>query len=197
VSSVKLTALDARTRILAAARERLQGAPLGEVTLSGVARTAGLSRQTVYQHFADRDDLLASVFIDFAEARFAPAREELMAGALDADALEAVFWVDVEASRSFFSGGDSAGRPAIAEFILSSERMRAYEQAIWVPVLERFAAAGAVRAGLDLPRVARWLSYQQTWLVTHPALLGGEDAERAYVREFVVESLFELATARR
>lgn len=191
MSSVNLTASDTRGRILAAAAERLRSAPLAELTLSGVARTAGLSRQTVYQHFSDRDDLLAGVFIDFAEAQFTPAREKLLAGKLDAGALERVFWVDVEASRSFFAGaeGEDAVRPAIADFILGSERMRAYELAIWVPVLERFAAAGVLRDGLDLEDLARWLSYQQTWLVVHPEALGSERDVKRLIRLFAIDPL--------
>ena len=62
--------------------------------------------------------------------------------------------------------------------------MRDYELAIWLPALERFAAAGVLRAGLDLDDAARWLSYQQTWLVAHPGALGPD--ERGHVRRFVI-----------
>ncbi len=181
--------------MLAAARDRLARAPLEELTLSGVARTAGLSRQTVYQHFRDRDDLLATVFIDFAESHFTPARERLLGGKLDADALEQVFWVDIEASRAFFADAGSADlavRPGIADFILGSERMRDYEHSIWVPLLERFEAHGALREGLDLMDVARWLSYQQTWLVAHPGALGPDPDVRRMVRLFAIDPLFRV-----
>lgn len=189
MSSVKHSALDARTRILAAAVERLQGAPLDDLTLSGVARTAGLSRQTVYTHFSDRDDLLASVFIDFAETHFAPAREKLLKGRPGRGTLERLFWADVDAARAFFIGEGEPVRPAIAEFILRSERMRAYEHAIWVPALERLAGAGVLRDGLDLGEAARWLSYQQTWLVTHPGVLGAPEVERSQAQSFVLDPL--------
>lgn len=178
--------------MLAAARERLRRAPLEELTLSGVARTAGLSRQTVYTHFSDREDLLATVFIDYAETHFAPARERLLAGKLDAAALERVFWADIEASRAFFAdagSADSAVRPGIGAFILSSERMRDYERSIWLPVLERFAAAGVLRDDLDLDDTACWLSYQQTWLVVHPGALGHDADARRMVRAFAIEPL--------
>ena len=183
---------DARSRILAAARARVQHVSLEELTLAGVARSAGVSRQTVYSHFADRNDLAASVFIEFAEAHIEPARRQAMGERLDAAVLEAVFWADVEAAREFF--GESAGqtsevRSRIEDFILESPRMREYQQRAWVPVLERFADAGLLRAGVDPVDFAHWLTYQQTWLVTHPTALGDADAARHHIRVNVIEVL--------
>lgn len=184
---------DTRARLLAAAAKRLQRAPLSELTLSGVARTAGVSRQTVYQHFSDREDLVVSVFIDYAERNFAPKRERAISGALDGEALERVFWVDVDAAREFFTDPDAADpsiRPAIAQFVLGSERMRAYTRDLWIPVLEKFAAAGTLRAAVDPATAARWLSYQQTWLVAYPQALSSDPGEvRRLVREFALEPL--------
>lgn len=50
-----------RTRILVAARELLENTPGAPVSMGQIARCAGLSRQALYLHFADRASLLAEV----------------------------------------------------------------------------------------------------------------------------------------
>lgn len=178
-----------RDRILAAAADRLRSAPLVELTLASVARHAGLSRQTVYQHFRDREDLLVSVFVAYAEAHLAPTRSRALRGRLTVATLERIFWADVDAARSFFedvADRDSSVRVGIAEFILESERMREYELSIWAPVLEAFQSAGVLSADLAVQDVARWLSYQQTWLVAHPGRLADD---RRLIRSFLLAPL--------
>jgi AcrR family transcriptional regulator len=50
-----------RTRILTAARELLEKTPGAAVSMGQVAKHAGLSRQALYLHFADRTSLLVEV----------------------------------------------------------------------------------------------------------------------------------------
>lgn len=50
-----------RKRILLAARELLEKAPGAPVSMGQIARHAGLSRQALYLHFADRTSLFAEV----------------------------------------------------------------------------------------------------------------------------------------
>lgn len=162
--------MSAQERILAAAADLLREEPLAHLTVAAVARGAGVSRQTVYTHFADADDIAASVFIAYAEEHFRPRRAR-------ARSLEGVFWGDVEAAREFFA----ADLHNIAAFMLGSERMRQYEVANWVPLLARFGVTG------DLEEKARWLSYQQTWLVAYPGALGTD--ERRYIKQYVLRRI--------
>ena len=50
---------DAKTMLAQALRDALQTVPLSKVTVSGLTRTAGVTRQAFYYHFADIRDLLA------------------------------------------------------------------------------------------------------------------------------------------
>lgn len=59
-----------RERILSAARELLDQAPGADVSMGQVAKRAGVSRQAVYLHFADR----ASLFLAVSRAADAQAR---------------------------------------------------------------------------------------------------------------------------
>ena len=180
-----------RDRILDAAARRLQNAPLDELTMSGVARTAGVSRQTMYEYFRDRDDLIASVFIAVAEERLVPRRARILDSDLSGDGLERVFWADIEASRAFFDvASDSTVRFGVAEFMLRSTRIREYEETMWLAVLERLAGAGTLAEGLVLSEVAHWLSYQQTCLVALPDGIDEEEAVvRHRIRRFVIDPL--------
>lgn len=179
-----------RERILQAAAKLLKQQPLSELTIASVARTAGLSRQTVYAHFDGRDDLLASVFIDTADKTMRPIRSRLLLGPKTAATLEAIFWADVTASREFFVEHPSASaevRASIAEFIVSQPRMQDYLQEMWLPTLQLFTEAGVMRPDLDAAETARWLSYQQAWLVAYPQALGGDSQAHGYVRRFVID----------
>ncbi|GAB2988705.1 TetR/AcrR family transcriptional regulator [Actinotalea caeni] len=55
------TAAATRQRILSVARSALLGAPFAEFTLSRVARDAGVTTQTVRDHFGAKDDLLRAL----------------------------------------------------------------------------------------------------------------------------------------
>jgi AcrR family transcriptional regulator len=64
-----------RQRILIAARELLEKAPGVPVSLSEVARQAGVSRQALYLHFADRAGLLVEVSRSADAGARSPARQ--------------------------------------------------------------------------------------------------------------------------
>ncbi|WP_455149582.1 TetR-like C-terminal domain-containing protein [Schaalia odontolytica] len=53
---------DAKTMLARALRDALQTVPLSKVTVSGLTRTAGVTRQAFYYHFADIKDLTVWVF---------------------------------------------------------------------------------------------------------------------------------------
>ena len=53
---------DAKERLARALREALTTVPLSKVTVSGITRTAGVTRQAFYYHFSDIRDLTVWVF---------------------------------------------------------------------------------------------------------------------------------------
>lgn len=53
---------DAKTALALALRDALMTTPLSKVTVSGLTRTAGVTRQAFYYHFADIRDLTVWVF---------------------------------------------------------------------------------------------------------------------------------------
>ncbi len=55
--------------ILLAAQELLQESGLRSVTMEAIARRAGVGKQTVYRRYADRNAVLAAVWLQDAESR--------------------------------------------------------------------------------------------------------------------------------
>ena len=53
---------DAKTTLALALRDALTTTPLSKVTVSGLTRTAGVTRQAFYYHFSDIRDLTVWVF---------------------------------------------------------------------------------------------------------------------------------------
>ena len=67
-SKVDDSAPDTRTRILEAATNLLLKRAGGEVSIAEIANAAGVSRQAVYLHFADRGALFVAL-VDFVDAK--------------------------------------------------------------------------------------------------------------------------------
>src|SRR5580692_9167326 len=75
-----LRAGERRTQLLAAAAVVVGRHGLASLTMAGVASEAGVSRQWVYEHFADLDDLYRALILDrFAvlDAAIDSAKERL------------------------------------------------------------------------------------------------------------------------
>jgi len=71
---------DTRSRILRAVLKLLEGGPSPAIRMADIAKSAGVSRQALYLHFATRAELLiaATQYLDElnqSDARLAPSRE--------------------------------------------------------------------------------------------------------------------------
>ena len=71
-----------RESLLDAARRLLEDRPWAQITMSDVARAAGLSRQTLYKELGTRDEF-AQQFVIREGARFLDAVEQAIEGRLD------------------------------------------------------------------------------------------------------------------
>ena len=185
--------LETRERILTAAAAMLARFGLAKLTLEDVARAAGMTRQSIYRYFSGKDDLILELFIAELEQSHYPVLRGLAKGRPSAAALVRIFMREVELSRNY-SLYDEVLTPGIvvrmAELVLGSEKFARACESLWVPILERYEAAGVVRPGLDHRAIARWIIYQQFWLVTHPtALCRDDESLEMYVRECIVAAL--------
>jgi AcrR family transcriptional regulator len=114
-----LRAGERRTQLLAAAAALIGRDGLGSLTVAGVAAEAGVSRQWVYEHFSDLDDLYRALILDrFAalDATIDAARRRLTGIELATFASRQVFALVPADRRILRALVDGAGwnRPELA-----------------------------------------------------------------------------------
>jgi TetR/AcrR family transcriptional regulator len=181
-----------RARILEVAASLLARFTVSKLTMEDVARAAGIARQTIYKHFSGKDDLLTELFVQQMEHNQYPALRELK-DAPSPKALLRLFMTELNLARSYALFNevlDPAVAPRMAELVFSAPKMTEARESFWVPLLERYEAAGVLRPGLDHRAVVRWITYQEFWLLTHPTVLCDNDAQLTdYIREFVIAAL--------
>jgi AcrR family transcriptional regulator len=186
-----------RDRILEVAPDVLRRFTLAKFGMEDVARSAGIARQTVYKHFASRDDLLIAMYVQEMLENQAPHMRAVLAADPSPENLLDVFMTELELARKYpwFDDTREPGTgPRLAEMIFDSDSMTRTREQIWFPILERYARAGLLREGLDLAATVRWLTYQKFWFLFHPDVLTADDAERReYVRQFIILALVEPA----
>lgn len=179
--------LDAAPRVLR--RTGIQGFGLNEV-----AREAGLARQTIYNHFDGRDDLLAELLVQEMLARHAPIQDELGRREPSVEHFVDILLAELEAGRDYALYDDMlspATGPRIVELVFTAKPVEAAREQAWLPILKRYEEAGILRPGLDHRQVVRWLTWQVFWILTNPSVLCAEgDLDiRHWIRQFLVPSV--------
>ena len=181
-----------RGKILEVAASLLARFTVSKLTMEDVARAAGIARQTIYKHFTGKDDLLAELFVQQMEVNQYPVLRKLN-DPPSPKALLRLFMTELNLARSYALFNevlDPAVGPRMAELVFSSPKMAQARESFWVPLLEQYETAGVLRPGLVHRAVARWITYQEFWLLTHPTVLCENDAELTdYIREFVIAAL--------
>ncbi len=148
-----------RALLIETARELLVSRGFHRLNLEEVARRAGVTRKTVYNHFGSKLGLLEAIF-DAVAAKGEVWR--LMESAEFPDLREAVARA-VEASCRLWSSdrellrrlvGLAALDPEIASVVMEREQRR---EATWARLVQRLAAAGMLRSGVSPDQAVRAL----------------------------------------
>jgi len=180
-------------RILDGAATMLRQLPLSKLTMDDIARSAGIARQTIYKHFANKDEIVAGLFVQEIEQHHRPVMYALHAEGCSHDQLTALVLRQIQLadrwvllSRTF----DPSIAPRVAELVLSSDDLAACNAALWLPILADYRAAGLLRGDLDLRQTVRWMTYQAVWLLSHPDALTPDPHERRrYVHTYLTGGL--------
>lgn len=182
-----------RERILAGAAQVLGQLPLSKATMEDIARATGIARQTIYKHFANRDEIVVALFVTEIEQTHRPRLHAMHDQRRDPDQLADLFLEQISLAtqwallqRTF----DPSLAPRIGELVLSSDALAQCNADLWGPILDDYQRDGIVRADMDITRAVRWMTYQAVWFLSHPAALTDDPTERrAYVRDFMVGAL--------
>ncbi|MDI2128617.1 TetR/AcrR family transcriptional regulator [Yinghuangia seranimata] len=183
---------ETRDRIVAAATDCIRRWGIRRVSMNDVAQQAGVSRRTVYLHFADREALVLEVLTRISELTVA-AVEPLVRSrpTLAEQVAEAAVHVHALGPAELQLGlGYRPGESEDATLLLAhSDRAMSAWQGFWRPLVDEARDRGEVRAGLDADRAAEWIMRVIISLVTVPARTfdpDDPDQVRAFVAEFII-----------
>ncbi|MGZ4757353.1 MAG: TetR/AcrR family transcriptional regulator [Acidimicrobiia bacterium] len=184
---------DTATRILEAAELCIRRYGLRRVSMGDVARAAGLSRGSVYNHIQDREALIDAV-LERAADRFVASSEASVKRrrTLAGQVAEAAAFIRTHGNDPILTLTPGE-EPLIATLLTARvDGLVARWVEFWLPYLADAERRHEVRAGLDRPRAAEWIVRLLLSLVVMPSSvvdLDDPDAVRAYVQEFVVRGL--------
>lgn len=186
---------DPATAILLAAESCYLRLGITKTTMDDVAREAGVSRPTVYRHYATRDDLITGVLLARARDlldrahRFIDTRSTIDAKLVDG----MIFLVDNGRRDPMVLQLVSLEFLEVANRVSDTPKLATDLTAeLWGPILREAQEAGEVRADLDVDRFCAWLTFVELILVGRIERLGAEDpSHRRLMERFVVPALHQ------
>jgi AcrR family transcriptional regulator len=181
-----------RANILAAAESCFERFGIGKTTMEDVARSAKLSRATVYRYFSDRDSLIMASVARRARMNFGPAREHIASWPTIGEQI--VEGICHNVSRGFKDPMVhmlvSPSAMALANSLLvTSGKAVELTRELWEPILADAQERGELRADLDLPLLCEWISELEMLYISQGDEAGGLDRFRAKLTNFFVPAL--------
>jgi AcrR family transcriptional regulator len=184
----------ARQGFLDAAMRCFERLGAERTTMVDIAREAGVTRQTLYNHFpGGKDTLVGELIVDEARRVNARAMRRIDLGApareLLADAaVELVLSARASHMAEVLVG--HGGLSASSRVIDRSRDVRGVMAEYWEPILAGLEERGELRPGLDHDHAIAWLTFVHVALVARPdAYRGRRDMTRTALAANVVPLL--------
>ncbi len=190
-SDLSAAPVETREQILRAAEACIRRWGIRRFSMNDVARGAGVSRMSVYRHFADRDALVLAVLERLADQTVAASTPAILRRrSLAAQIAEAAVFVchlDAELELGLENRPGEGEQAALQ--LAHVRRLLDRWIEFWVPRLAEARERGEVRADLDLREAGEWIMRMILSLVTVPSLtvdLDDPEAVRRFVRDHIV-----------
>jgi AcrR family transcriptional regulator len=178
----------AQDHFLAAAEACFERYGVVKTTMEDIAKTAGVSRPTVYRHFSDRDSLILAVVMRRARSLIGKAQAFIRGQERFEDQLVEGLLYLVKTGR----------QDPFVRLLVSPEHLDLAQQILgatdavvdltletWGPILTEAAERGELNPALDVRDIARWLTHVELILVGRLDLAADDEDLRRMLRTFL------------
>jgi len=179
----------AQAHFLDAAEACFERYGINKTTMEDIAKEAGVSRPTVYRHFADRETLILAVVMRRARSLIAKAQTFIRRQRTFEDQLVEglLFLVRTGRNDPFVRLIVNPENLEFAQEILGSTDATVdltYE--MWEPILKEAVDREKLDPALDFYSIARWLTHVELILVGRLDLTPDDDEIREMLRTFLL-----------
>ena len=186
-----------RERIYRAAVASFDARGINRASMEGVARQAGVSRQTVYFYFPDKVSLIAEVVLRHARDWLADIGTRLVGQPPGVGKIvDAVLYtIDGSLRDTYLSLLLRPTTDRLAAALASMPAVRETQQAFWYPLFREARASGELRTDLDDEELLSWIELVGLMFMTHGSERGFDELEKVktLLHHFMVPSLHRQA----
>jgi AcrR family transcriptional regulator len=179
----------AQEHFITAAEACFERYGVAKTTMEDIAKMAGVSRPTVYRHFADRDTLILAVVMRRSRSLIGKAQAYMRKYKTFPDQLVEglVYSVNMGRKDPFVRLLVSPEHMELAQQILgASEAVVDLTYEMWEPILADAVKRGELNPELDFRAIARWMTYIELVLVGRLDLAPDDKSVREMLHTFVV-----------
>ena len=179
----------AQAHFLDAAEACIERYGINKTTMEDIAKEAGVSRPTVYRHFADRETLILAVVMRRARSLITKAQAFIRRQETFADQLVEglLFLVRTGRNDSFVRLLVNPAHLEFAQQILgSTDAAVDLTHEMWEPILKDAVERGELNPALDFGAIAAWLTHVELILVGRLDLTPDDAEVRAMLRTFLL-----------